>query len=614
MMVTMSMSTAMVWADDSGSGSTGTVITASDIEKVNFGYAYDVQRTPGFATTGEKIHVSGMTLAVDTNGSTTLANAGKWKLKNVGCYSKMNNHSNNLTSIINYIKNKYSEIKVDIDTNSVLIFELTESDKHIAYGVVIACESKNGAINNLLYIGDTLSGSGAGYFLSTSEHTGSLDIIATAIATDIVEAPKETKAISLDQTEAFAFAEATEGYSTPEVKAVTITNTGNVETGALKVELSGENKDSFEIDKSAIESITTEGAKNASFTVTPRTGLKAGTYKATVKVSGTGLDAKSFDVSFTVKAKEEVKPTPKPEPEDVYVHYHTYDQKVVKDQYKKSDATCTAPAEYYMSCICGAAGTETFASGEVNPEKHTGKLGEWNFDKDNHWKVYSCCNAKAEKSAHTWVNGVCSVCGLVSDGAHKISMDASFRVIRAKKSLKVYWGTVDGADGYDVVVRLCGMKNAKKYVTSITDGKATQTEISKIDGKKINSNKSYRVYVVAYKMVDGEKVTIAKTITAHSANLSNKTYTNVKGVKVTKSSFELSVGSSANIKARSVKVSAKKKILGKSHGSEFRYISTDKNIAAVSKSGKITAVGAGSCTVYVYGMNGFVAAVDVIVK
>lgn len=611
MMVTMSMSTVMVWADDSGSGSTGTVITASDIEKVNYGYAYDVQRSPGFATTGNKIHVSGMTLAVDTNGSTTLANAGNWKLKNVGCYSKMTNPSNNLISIINDIKVKYAEINVNIDTNSVLIFELTESDKHIAYGVVIACESKNGAINNLLYIGDTLSGSGAGYFLSTSEQTASLDIIATAIATDIVETPKETKAISLDQTEAFTFAEATEGYTTPEVKAVTVTNTGNVETGALKVELSGENKDSFEIDKSAIESITTEGAKNASFTVTPRTGLKAGTYKATVTVSGEGIDVKSFDVSFTVKAKETTKPAG---PEHVYVHYHTYDQKVVKDQYKKSDATCTAPAEYYMSCICGAAGTETFGSGEVNSEKHTGKLGEWVFDKDNHWKVYSCCNAVTEKGAHTWVNGVCSVCGLVSDGAHKISMDASFRVIRAKKSLKVYWGAVDGADGYDVVVRLCGMKNAKKYVTSIADSKATQTEISKIDGKKLNSNKSYRVYVVAYKMVDGEKVTIANTITAHCANLSNKTYTNVKGVKVSKSSFELSVGSTANIKARSVKVNANKKILGKSHGNEFRYVSTDANTAAVSKNGKITAVGAGSCTVYVYGMNGFVAAVDVTVK
>ena len=39
---------------------------------------------------------------------------------------------------------------------------------------------------------------------------------------------------------------------------------------------------------------------------------------------------------------------------------HTYDQKVVSDEYKATDATSDAKATYYYSCVCGAKGTETF--------------------------------------------------------------------------------------------------------------------------------------------------------------------------------------------------------------------------------------------------------------
>ncbi len=44
---------------------------------------------------------------------------------------------------------------------------------------------------------------------------------------------------------------------------------------------------------------------------------------------------------------------------------HIYDQEVVSEEYLKSDATCTAKAVYFKSCICGKAGTETFENGEL---------------------------------------------------------------------------------------------------------------------------------------------------------------------------------------------------------------------------------------------------------
>ncbi len=47
------------------------------------------------------------------------------------------------------------------------------------------------------------------------------------------------------------------------------------------------------------------------------------------------------------------------------VHAHDYVQKVVSDNYKASEATCTEPAKYYYSCECGEKGTETFSSGEA---------------------------------------------------------------------------------------------------------------------------------------------------------------------------------------------------------------------------------------------------------
>ena len=84
---------------------------------------------------------------------------------------------------------------------------------------------------------------------------------------------------------------------------------------------------------------------------------------------------------------------------------HAYDQEIATDEYKASDATCTAKATYYKSCVCGAKSTETFESGEVNASNHTGTLSGWQTDSSSHWKEYPCCGAKADDVAHTfkWV-------------------------------------------------------------------------------------------------------------------------------------------------------------------------------------------------------------------
>lgn len=103
---------------------------------------------------------------------------------------------------------------------------------------------------------------------------------------------------------------------------------------------------------------------------------------------------------------------------------HNYDQKVVAEAYLMTSATCTSPATYYNSCVCGQKGTETFESGEKDASKHTGFLSDWQSDDKNHWKAYSCCNAHAETAAHTpgaaataTTPQTCTACGYVIKAA-----------------------------------------------------------------------------------------------------------------------------------------------------------------------------------------------------
>ena len=110
-----------------------------------------------------------------------------------------------------------------------------------------------------------------------------------------------TANISLDKAGTVDFGNVEAGYTTaPAAQTVTITNSGTAATGALTIALEGSNAGSFTVSPNSITDIPAGG--NATFTVRPKTGLTAGTYTATVKVSGTGtgVTAQSFDVKFTV--------------------------------------------------------------------------------------------------------------------------------------------------------------------------------------------------------------------------------------------------------------------------------------------------------------------------
>ena len=85
-----------------------------------------------------------------------------------------------------------------------------------------------------------------------------------------------------------------------------------------------------------------------------------------------------------------------------------------------------------------------------------------------------------------------------------------------------------------------------------------------------------------------------------------------KSVKITsKKTVTLKKGKTSKIKAKAVAKSGKLKV--KKHR-KLAYETDNPKVATVNKSGKIKAVGKGSCTIYVYAQDGVYAKVKVRVK
>ena len=278
----------------------------------SFSYAYDVDRDPAYPTKGQEVEV---TIKHTPIGSTK--SDGSWTLTKVGKYGEFKEKSTYLPGIVSGIVKKYSTLNLKED--AILIYELKQDGKHIAYGIIVAYNEEEGYA---LFQGDTWGGSGAGYYLSNTTRTNGdkLSITANFDITDFMEG----NSISLDTTGKYVFAPAVVGYSKQNAKKVIITKKGEV--GDLSVAISGNNANAF--TASAIEN-DSEG--NTYFNVETRTGLEAGEYKATVVVSGTNIIAsQSFDVTFTVKASNILVSPAELAFAEVTVGYSTVDAKTVE--------------------------------------------------------------------------------------------------------------------------------------------------------------------------------------------------------------------------------------------------------------------------------------------
>ena len=199
-----------------------------------------------------------------------------------------------------------------------------------------------------------------------------------------------------------------------------------------------------------------------------------------------------------------------------------------------------------------------------------------------------------------------------------IDINAGLKVYPKNKAIVVKWGKVDNADKYVVYASYC-KKGSKKCVKIATlDGDVNSYKFSELNGKKINTKKNIKVYVVAYRKVDGKNKKITKTIKTHIVGSSSKKYSNVKDINVESTKIILSVDGNTTAPTEYklsptavLKDSSKKMLL---HTAEFRYATSDSSVAEVDKNGVITAQGTGSCYIYVYAQNGYAKKIKVTVK
>ena len=193
-----------------------------------------------------------------------------------------------------------------------------------------------------------------------------------------------------------------------------------------------------------------------------------------------------------------------------------------------------------------------------------------------------------------------------------ISQVPMVAAISKGKSITATLTKIKNVDGYLIYTGYCG--GTSKLVKTVKGNKAVKYTYKKINGKALDRKKASKVIVKAYRLVDGKKVVVATSMTAHVAGVLNKKLANASSVTVAKKNIVLKSGKTANVDAKVVLTTTKKAQLSKGHAAEIRYASSNTAVATVDAKGKITAKGKGKCTVYAVAVDGTRATVDVTVK
>lgn len=185
---------------------------------------------------------------------------------------------------------------------------------------------------------------------------------------------------------------------------------------------------------------------------------------------------------------------------------------------------------------------------------------------------------------------------------------AIYRILSARMTsttsskITLKWNKVKGADGYMIFGNKCGTKNKYKKIATFNNKKTSYSQ------SKLKKGTYYKYLVVAYKKVDGKKITIAVSKTIHATTTGGK-YGNAKSVKLSKTKLTVKKGKSVTIKASEVKKNKKINTHRK-----IAFESSNTSVATVSSKGKVIGKKAGTCYIYVYAQNGIFAKVKITVK
>ena len=196
----------------------------------------------------------------------------------------------------------------------------------------------------------------------------------------------------------------------------------------------------------------------------------------------------------------------------------------------------------------------------------------------------------------------------------KIQLHSGLKASQTGKKLHISWGRVTSADGYSVYVQYCGKNFSAKSLHQVKSGKKTEITVKRVNGKKLDTTKNFKLYVMAWQWRDGKKSTLAKTLTIHIAGKGSVKYTNVKKIQGKKSSYTLKKGDTVTLHPKAILYDRRKKQLSGEHTKEFRYLSSNKKIATVTAGGKVKAKGTGNCIIYIFAKNGCSRKIKIKVK
>ena len=182
------------------------------------------------------------------------------------------------------------------------------------------------------------------------------------------------------------------------------------------------------------------------------------------------------------------------------------------------------------------------------------------------------------------------------------------------KSLTIKWGKVAGANGYDVFMQNCSKKmDTKNPVKTVRGASSNKTTITKMHGTALSKSGIVKIQVKAYKLVNGKKKYIDKSVLLHIV-LNSEKRTNIKKVTLAKKVYTMSVKQAVTLKPVFTPANASKLLLGAEHGPRAFYYSTNTNVAIVDANGVVKAKASGKCTIYVISISGVSSPVQITVR
>lgn len=197
---------------------------------------------------------------------------------------------------------------------------------------------------------------------------------------------------------------------------------------------------------------------------------------------------------------------------------------------------------------------------------------------------------------------------------NRLSLNEGLKVSQPGSQAVVQWSSVPGANRYEIYAAYCGNKFGKKPNMVVRKAGKNKVVIKKLDGKKLKLKKNYKFFIAAYKVENGVKYKLAKSIIAHIVGRKNKKYSNPKKLTIPKKTMAMKPDKTTLLKPKVVLVNPKRKSLSDHHAPKFRYASSNRSIVSVTKKGKIKTLGKGTCYVFIYAKNGYAKKVKITVR